>query len=130
MPSPDRRSNPRYPLAIPVRIRAFDSARGEHEEVSAQSTNVSCSGLFITSPQKLPVGSALSMTLRIPTEISGSAFTGVRCMGRVVHEHPSDDGQTGYGIAIERRAPHVGSSLPSKPIPEAPSASSQSGAPF
>ena len=115
MPNPDRRSNPRFPLAIPARIRALDDPRGGHPEVSAQSTNVSRSGLFITSSQKLPVGTALSMTLLVPTEISGSAFTGVRCIGRVVHEHQLDDGLIGYGIAIENAAPQVGSSQNLRP---------------
>ena len=38
MPSTDRRSNPRYPLTIPVRIHAFDNARDEQEEVLTQSS--------------------------------------------------------------------------------------------
>jgi hypothetical protein len=100
MSSPERRSDPRYLLKIPVSFRCFDATRAE--EVSTEATNISRSGMFITSPRPLAVGSSLRMCLRVPTEISGSVFSQLQCIGRVVHEQSAIGGAVGYGIAIEK----------------------------
>lgn len=98
MPSPERRSNPRRPLRVPIRLRCSEIA----EEISTHTENVSWSGAFLTSPKRLPVGSPLSLTLRVPIEISGSAYSELRCEGRVVHEYESKNERIGYGIEISK----------------------------
>jgi hypothetical protein len=100
MSSPERRSDPRYLLNIPVTFRCFDTTRTE--EVTTEATNISRSGMFITSPRPLAVGSSLRMSLRVPIEISGSVFSQLQCIGRVVHERSAVGGAMGYGIAIEK----------------------------
>lgn len=106
----EKRSNARCLLQIPVRFRCFEIACADLE-ISGQTINISRSGLFLTSAQRLKVGSSLSLTLRVPTEISGSAFSELRCKGRVVHEQKLKDGTMGYGVEIERIAPVVRQSL-------------------
>ena len=100
MSAPDRRANPRIFLTIPVYFR---SPAGHN--VSTHAINISQSGMYITSPQRLLVGSSLHMSLSVPTEISGSVFSRVRCKGRVVYECESEGDAMGYGIEIEKLAP-------------------------
>jgi len=90
----DRRGDPRFLLVVPVR---FQHPTGG--EVTTQALNVSRSGLFLKCPEKLAIGSSLSMRLRVPTEISGSVFSELRCTGRVVYERRAE-GEIGYGIQI------------------------------
>jgi len=98
MSAQDRRADPRFQLLIPVRFQDWAG-----QEVTTHSVNISRSGLFLRSPQKLAVGTLLHMRLRVPTEISGSVFSELRCKGRVVHECEAA-GEVGYGIEIEKMA--------------------------
>jgi len=97
----EKRSGPRYLLRIPLCFRCFEFTCTD-AEISTHSENISRSGLFMASPHRLRLGSSLSMTLQVPTEMSGSAFSEIRCMGRVVHEQGLSNGMTGYGVAIEK----------------------------
>lgn len=106
----EKRSNPRSLLQIPVRFRCFEIACADIE-IPGQTINISCSGLFLTTQQRLKVGSTLSLTLRVPREISGSAFRDLRCKGRVVHEQKLGDGTIGYGVKIEQIAAPIHQAL-------------------
>lgn len=96
MPAEDRRGDPRFLLLIPVRFR-----NSAGPEIVTHAINVCRSGLFLKSPFRLAIGSSLHMSLRVPTEISGSVFSELRCRGRVVHEREAE-GAIGYGIEIEK----------------------------
>ena len=100
----DKRLSPRYLLPIPVRFRSFEIGCAELE-IPTQALNISRNGLFFASPQRLKVGSKLSLNLRVPTELSGSVFSELRCRGRVVHEQELKDGTIGYGVEIEQMSP-------------------------
>lgn len=100
MTSPKKRSYPRYSHKILVRFRCFELACGDLE-LSTEALNISHHGLFMPSKVRLSIGSLVSLALRVPTEISGSAFNELRCAGRVVHEQELDDGTFGYGVEIE-----------------------------
>jgi PilZ domain len=92
----DRRGTPRLLLTIPVRFQD-----GSGTEVQAHATNISRAGLFLTSPRKLAVGTSLHISMRVPTEISGSVFSELHCQARVVHERECAEG-VGYGVEIEK----------------------------
>ena len=104
MVSVDGRSELRHPLRVPIRFYSTDGSRLQGE-THTEATNISRHGLFMNSPRRLPVGTVLMLVLRVPTEISGSVFNELRCMGRVVHEREMGDGQVGYGIKLEATAP-------------------------
>lgn len=104
MRNADNRWFPRYLLNVPVRFRCFEIVCKD-VEIATKTLNVSRSGLFMTSPLRLGLGSCLSLSLRVPTEISGSPFGEFRCKGRVVHEQSQKDGTFGYGVEIERTEP-------------------------
>lgn len=96
----ERRTSRRYILNVPVRIGQL-AAIGESHEPPGQTLNVSRTGILMTSPLRLEVGSQLHLTLQVPMEISGSAVRRFRCNGRVVREEKLADGTIGYGIEIE-----------------------------
>jgi hypothetical protein len=74
------------------------------------------------SPLPLRVGSALAITLRVPTYLSGSARSTVQCTGRVVHERQVANGDIGYGVQFEnllsfqRSAVPLSATLPSASV--------------
>ena len=112
MHNTDRRSYQRHPLAVPVRFCQGGAAFGT--EVNTRSVNISQSGLLITSPVPLAVGSTVLMSIKVPTEISGSAFNELQCLGRIVHEsHISDS--LGYGIQLAKMCRDWGAGI--EPFP-------------
>jgi hypothetical protein len=97
----EKRISPRQSLQIPLRFRVAEvGAIGS--ELASETSNISRSGLFMRSPLLLTVGAPLAMTLRVPTYLSGSARSEVRCAGRVVHERQLPNGDIGYGIQFEQ----------------------------
>jgi PilZ domain len=97
----EKRTSPRQSLQIPLRFRNVEVGSTE-PEFASETTNISRSGLFMCSPLRLKVGVPLAMTLRVPTYLSGSARSVVKCLGRVVHERRLPNGDIGYGIHFER----------------------------
>jgi hypothetical protein len=118
MTGPKKRSHPRYSPKVLVRFRCFELACGDLE-LSTEALNISHHGLFMPSKVRLRIGSLLSLALRVPTEISGSAFNELRCAGRVVHEQDLGGGRFAYGVEIEgattplQRMPRNGGYAPS-----------------
>jgi PilZ domain len=100
----DKRWFPRYQLSVAVRFRCFEVVCKD-VEIPTKTLNVSRSGLFMSSPLRLGLGSYMSLKLRLPPEVSGSFFSEFRCKGRVVHERNLQDGIYGYGVEIERAEP-------------------------
>lgn len=100
----DARVEERHALRIPIR---FFSAAGSASQgaSSAEASNVSRNGLFMTSATRLQLGAVIMLVLRVPTEISGSVFRELRCMGKVIHEQIAKDGKLGYGVKIAAVAP-------------------------
>lgn len=97
----EKRVSPRQSLQIPLRFRVAEIGATE-PELASETTNISRSGLFMRSPMPLRVGAPLAMTLRVPTYLSGSARSDVKCVGRVVHERHLPNGDFGYGIKFEQ----------------------------
>ena len=97
----EKRTSPRQSLQIPLRFRSVEVGSTE-PEFASETTNISRSGLFMCSPLRLKLGVPLAMTLRVPTYLSGSARSVVKCMGRVVHERHLPNGDIGYGIHFEQ----------------------------
>jgi PilZ domain len=106
MTIPEQRRSTRYLLRLPVRFRCVEKEVPELE-FCTETTNVSQYGLLMESPLRLKLGSSLSVTLRVPTELSGSPFLSYRCRGRVVHEQKLADGTLGYGVEIHQAMPHL-----------------------
>jgi len=97
----EKRITPRQSLQIPLRFRIAEIGATE-PELASETSNISRSGLFMRSPLPLRVGAPLAMILHVPTYLSGSARSDVKCTGRVVHERHLPNGDIGYGIEFER----------------------------
>jgi hypothetical protein len=97
----EKRTSPRQSLQIPLHFRNVEVGSDE-PELASETSNISRSGLFMRSPLPLRVGAPLSMTLRVPTYLTGSPRTDLQCTGRVVHERSLPNGDIGYGIQFEK----------------------------
>jgi hypothetical protein len=78
-PSQEVRCAVRFPLSLPVVISTGES------EYSAQTSNVSASGVLFEMNLPLPIGEDIHFSLRMPGAVLGSAHDVlVHCHGRVV----------------------------------------------
>jgi hypothetical protein len=94
------RSDPRQLLQLPLRFRVMSEERSDL--IASETANISPCGLFMHTGVRLKVGTPLSLSLRIPTAISGSYRFYFQCTGRVIHEQQYVGGSQGYGVQFER----------------------------
>ncbi len=86
---------------VPLHFRCLE--RGcEEIEYATETVKIWLYGFLMRSRKELRKGTVLDLRLRVPIEISGSPFSEVRSMGRVVSEHKLEDGSVGYMVEIER----------------------------
>jgi PilZ domain len=98
---PEKRRSSRAPAGFSLRFQCLDDG-SEAGEYSAQTVNISKDGLLMVSAKHLRVGSSVLLTIRVPVEISGSAFYCTRTLGRIVHRQIPEDGSIRYGVALGR----------------------------
>ena len=85
-PIPEMRSSIRFPLHLPVAVRADQSER------QAETLNISAGGVLIEMDETLEVGSSVEFTIYVPGPRLGSAKDIlVSCMGRVVRCSPEGE---------------------------------------
>jgi hypothetical protein len=95
----DRRSAPRYVLALPIVARIAQQT----EPVAGISRNISVRGVYFTMDQELPPGSALELSFTLPAEMTEGTEVFVSAQGRVVRvERESDAERVGVAMAIEK----------------------------
>lgn len=76
----------------------------EDVEYAAETVQIWLYGFLMRSRRELTAGTMLYLRLRVPIEISGSPFSEMRSIGRVVSEHKLEDGTVGYSVEFERAA--------------------------
>jgi len=74
--------NPRFEVRIPVPIRPLNSVISP--SLSAESLNISSTGLLFTNSAKFEPGTTVELLLRMPEEIVGAPANEWRCAGQVV----------------------------------------------
>ena len=85
---------------IPVSFRYSDLGSGAPEHTT-QAVSFSQNGFVIISPERLKIGSLLSLRLRVPPEVSGGPFWESHCAdARVVTEQLLKGGELGYRVTI------------------------------
>lgn len=97
----EKRTSPRQSLQIPLRFHFVEMADSD-PEIASETFNISRSGLFMRSPLRLKIDEAVSLTLRVPSYLSGAARSELQCTGRVIHERRLPGGDLGYGIRFEQ----------------------------
>ena len=76
----EKRSTRRFPLRLPVTVRAGETS----EELAAQTRDVSARGICFFIDTAIQAGSPIDFTLTLPPEITLTENIRVRCKGRVV----------------------------------------------
>ena len=91
--NPDRRTQKRLSLALPVTIKSEQGTI----QASGCTRDLSSSGIFLYSDSHFSEGSALEMVLILPKEMTGGEKRWVCCRGSVVRVETS--GQQRRGVA-------------------------------
>src|SRR2546423_7983906 len=99
----ERRQVNRFNMRTSLRFRATNLASDKSEHFT-EALNISRGGFFFASSAPLQVGVPLEVTLRMPTEVTGSKPEETRCTARVVYarNEPYGDGRIGFGAEIEK----------------------------
>ena len=90
----DRRSSQRFPLNAPLTVRWNND--GLTHIASAESQDVSASGVYFYLPQGLKVGLKVEIAMALPNDVT------MRCQGRVLRSGADDSGKLGVAASIER----------------------------
>jgi hypothetical protein len=93
----DRRFASRFKAAVPFRFNRWNSAEPEE---SAQSINISKSGIYFESESPPATGTALRLTLAIPEEITGLPAMEWICLAHVVRLVSVSRGAGRSGVAV------------------------------
>jgi hypothetical protein len=96
----DARTGRRFPLTLPVKIKAGTSRRSQ----SAITDNLSAASVFITTDLPFRIGSKLNFEITLPAPIIGSKNdVEVKCAGRVVRvDTPTRGKRRGVACVIDR----------------------------
>jgi len=86
---------------VPLHFRCLGMGC-EDVEYATETVRIWLYGFLMKSRKELTRGTILYLRLRVPVEISGSAFRETRSIGRVVSEHELEDGSVGYSVEIAR----------------------------
>jgi len=93
MMEPPHRSSIRYQLQLPVSLTLA------HEEMRAQSENISAEGILLSSTFMIPEGSAVGVAVEIVRSRPGTFFSG---RGRVVRAQQKLNGDFALAIKLDR----------------------------
>jgi PilZ domain len=92
-PKPERRSQNRIPVRLPVSIKA-----SQQESATGYTRDLSTSGIFLYSDAQILEGSKLELVLMLPAELTNGEKRWVCCQALVVRvEQGMPDGH--FGIA-------------------------------
>jgi hypothetical protein len=93
----DRRSRARVVTKLPVRVRSAAA----NAELSAETRDVSTSGVFLYTNSRMVEGSDVELVLILPPELTSGEKCWVCCHARVlrVEQGPGTD----FGVAAEIR---------------------------
>lgn len=98
MNASDKRRARRFPMTLPVIIRAEET---NEEKANTKTVNISSTGVYFEFGSELDVGSPVEFMLTLPEQITKAGSVQIKCIGKVVRV---DRGNGGVGVAatIER----------------------------
>jgi hypothetical protein len=96
----NRRQNSRFQIEIPLSIRPLGTQ--ECTPRHALASNISVTGLCLTTDLPLSLGSHVEVSLVMPEQVSGMPARDWRCTGRVVRVQPGEhpDEKTTVGVEL------------------------------
>jgi len=96
--SSERRSRPRVPVRVPVKVR---HEGGEHD---GQTRDLSSSGVFIYSESGMEAGSKLELVIMLPPGLGIGPGGWTLCEASVVRVEESDGKVMGIAATLDRIA--------------------------
>lgn len=101
MSEDERRRAPRIPVKVPVKLRPTEGTTPYM--LSAESINLSGTGVLFTIDSKMKIGSVIEMTFTMPGEVAGAMPMKIRCTARIVRvDEGASGGKMGVAAHIER----------------------------
>lgn len=92
----DRRNAQRYPINLPLEIKA-------EEALAVETRNVSFRGLYFVAEREFQSGSPIEFVLTLPRELTLAGDVRIYCAGRIVRvEKPQPTGPVGIAAVIDR----------------------------
>jgi hypothetical protein len=95
----DRREARRFLMRLPMRVLPREA---HHQELRADTRDVSYRGLYFLSETKFEVGSEIDFVLTLPQNISVSGEVDIRCSGKILRVEGGTNGTMGIAAKIER----------------------------
>jgi len=99
----DRRTARRYDLAIPVKYERPETSATE--ETQGCTREISSSGLYFTADAAPDPGSMVTLTLTLPSHLTGGEEVLVEVLARILRIEPPEataDGRIGVAARIEK----------------------------
>jgi hypothetical protein len=94
----ERRGMRRFEMRLPARIRLIGD---RFQEFVTETHNVSARGIFFYLERPIAAGSAIEVTLNLPSHSTLSDSVRVRFTGRVVRVESTRGAQTGIATTID-----------------------------
>ena len=99
MTESDRRSWPRYTMALPIAVRS--SGPGGIVEQRGKTRDINWRGLYFWTEADFQPGAEIEFTLTLPKEVTKAADVNIKCTGRIIRVDPHAAGRTDRGIAAQ-----------------------------
>ena len=98
MNASDKRRARRFPMTLPVMVRAEETSK---EEALTQTINISSTGVYFEFGSDVGVGSSLEFVLTLPEQITRGGPVQIKCVGKVIRVDRGG-GTVGVAATIER----------------------------
>lgn len=95
-PRPERRSQSRKPVSVPVKVRQNGA---EHQGLTR---DLSSTGIFLYSDGALETGSKLELVVMLPKELGMGSGGWTLCQASVVRVEQSDGKRVGVAATLDR----------------------------
>ena len=103
MNATDKRRARRFPMQLPVSIKAEQSKGGA---ATVQTRDVSSSGIYFEFQTPMAVGTSVEFLMTLPEPLTKGTPVRIRCIGKIVRVEPdskaSNHTQVGIAATIER----------------------------
>ena len=93
-PQPDRRRQKRFKVKVPAKVPGA--------AMTAETRDVSASGIFLYLDSECKPGSEIQLVLTLPKEVGFSRPQMMMCHSRVLRVEPAGNGRYGIAVTIDK----------------------------
>ncbi len=100
MSGSEKRGARRFDISLPVKVRRAASESTDSEE-STSTRNVSASGVYLSLPEKVELGSELEWEMTLSSPLSPGEIR-ILCRGKIIRVEPPDaNGRVGVAASLQ-----------------------------